>query len=341
MEFENYNGCIDIPDDRDITVEELDLLGSAQYPESMLHANTPILNQGSIWACTVFGLSGATFESTYLDAVENGSVYNQPFDPWKVWERAKERGATDTGWWSLQGALQLALDMWLIAGYAKLAGPWQITFDKIASSISKNRLIYTGSARGNWRAIERTHVYEEGTVFAGHAYCITGYRPGQSINRNSWAEVWWDKGHFYTNDEDFKKYYSTYVILDPSDVDRMKDIRNARAKKHSDLSLSRGVWNGSRPNDIASDEEIRIMLGRALNIMGARTREYWSTTFEEKVLRGKWLVNIWNEKDGKRNATDGEIAAMFSRAVKRDPKISSKVLTRFQVSAVIGRDFLV
>lgn len=111
INLENYNGCIDVPDSRDITVEDLELLGASDYPESMHHANTPILNQGSIGACTVFGLSGATFESTYLDAVENGSVYNQPFDPWKVWEKAKERGASDTRGWTLQGALQLAVDM--------------------------------------------------------------------------------------------------------------------------------------------------------------------------------------------------------------------------------------
>jgi len=120
----------------------------------------------------------------------------------------------------------------------------------------------------------------------------------------------------------------------------MKDVRNARAQSYNQKSMQKKIWNGERPNDIATDEEIRIMLGRGLDIMGARSRQYWATTFEDKILRGKGIVTIWNEKDGQKNASDTEVAIMFTRAVKRDPKVSSKLLTRFQVSAVIGRDIL-
>lgn len=108
--MENYNACIDLPDSRDILVED-SLLTADIIPEKVWYKSTPILNQGSIGACTMFGLSGATFESTYLDAFASGVPYNQPFDVWDRWTKAKARGASDTNGWSIQGALQLLRDL--------------------------------------------------------------------------------------------------------------------------------------------------------------------------------------------------------------------------------------
>lgn len=53
-DFDNYHGCLDIPDSRDITVEELELLGASELPIKVKFENTPILSQGQIGACTVF-----------------------------------------------------------------------------------------------------------------------------------------------------------------------------------------------------------------------------------------------------------------------------------------------
>lgn len=190
--LDTYSASKDLPDSRDITADDLDLLGSAEIPEKMQFANTPILSQGQIGACTVFGLSGATFESTYNDSVENGSVYSQPFDPWDRWAKAKLRGASDKSGWTLQGALSLLTDIKDLVGYVKLSGPGTITLEKIAQAIASGRMIYTGSARGNWRQIGSTHIYEESTKFAGHAYCIVGYDLTRrvAIARNSWTDQW-------------------------------------------------------------------------------------------------------------------------------------------------------
>lgn len=138
----------------------------------------------------------------------------------------------------------------------------------------------------------------------------------------------------------FSKLYSTYVILDPSDVEKMRDVRNVKAQSYNQKSIAKKIWTGERPNDIATFSEIRLMLSRGMDIMGARSRQYWATTFEDKILRGKGIVSIWNKKDGGKNATDPELGVMFTRAVKRDPKASSLSLTRFQVSCIIGRDLL-
>ena len=104
IDFENYNAGKDIPDHRDITIEELGMasINLSGIPRKVHNYKTPILNQGNIGACTVFGTSGALFETAYIDAESNGAPYNQPYDPWKRWEQAKERGASDTIGWTLQ-----------------------------------------------------------------------------------------------------------------------------------------------------------------------------------------------------------------------------------------------
>jgi len=65
----------------------------------------------------------------------------------------------------------------------------------------------------------------------------------------------------------------------------MKDYRNIRAKKYADNAKNRKIWSGENPNSIATNEEISIMISRGMNIMGARSRQYWATVFDEKILR--------------------------------------------------------
>lgn len=109
--------------------------------------NTPILNQGSIGACTVFGTSGALFETSYKDAEFNGVPYNQPYNPWDVWSKAKERGASDTMGWSLQGALQLEHDLKYLVGYAKIANSGSADPEQLCRIIAMGKAIATGSAK--------------------------------------------------------------------------------------------------------------------------------------------------------------------------------------------------
>lgn len=111
---DRYDAGYDLPDSRDILVEEvLDMAGS--IPEEKRIQKTPILNQGQIGACTLFGTSGTLFEDMYRDAEAAGVPYNQPYDLWKMWDKAKARGASDTRGWSIQGVLQLLVDNGFIA----------------------------------------------------------------------------------------------------------------------------------------------------------------------------------------------------------------------------------
>lgn len=51
-------------------------------------------------------------------------------------------------------------------------------------------------------------------------------------------------------------------------------------------------------------------------------------------------MKVWNEKEAKRNASNEELAIMFSRAVTRNPDTAKLTLSRFQVASIIGRDFI-
>lgn len=150
-------------------------------------------------------------------------------------------------------------------------------------------MIYTGSARGNWRQVGSTHIYEESTNFAGHAYCIVGYDLTRrvAIARNSWTDQWGDRGHFYIPEALLPKLYSTYIILDPSDVEKMRDVRNARARSYADKSKTLKVWNGENGNNTATDLEIHSMIDRALKVTSPMTRTWYASQFDEKILRGK------------------------------------------------------
>lgn len=52
--LDSYNATQDIPDPRDITTDDLELLGASQIPDFVHYKNTPILSQGQIGACTIF-----------------------------------------------------------------------------------------------------------------------------------------------------------------------------------------------------------------------------------------------------------------------------------------------
>ena len=344
IDFTKYNAGSDKPDERDIRADDI-LDMAITLPSSLILDHTAPLNQGSIWACTVFGSSGALFETIYSDALTNGTVYNQPYDPWKVWDKAKERGASDTLGWSVQWAIQLIHDLGYSIGYAKVVWPRNTDPTLIKRAIANKYLPTTGSAYGDWGKIIETGIYSEKSTPSGHCFQLNGYDDNYEFpsgekwgfhSPNSWA----NRGAFWIPYSMIGRLYTTYIQLDPSDIGAMRDYRNIQAKLYAEKSKAKLIWNGERGDVIASDEEISIMLSRWLDILGARTRQYWATTCEDRILRGKGLVSVWNERDGKRNATAVEVARIFTRSVKRDPKASSGVLTRWQVACVIGRDIL-
>lgn len=342
IDFENYNAGTDAPDSRDITLEEIgqSAINISGIPRKVHLFKTSILSQGNIGACTVFGSSGALFETAYVDAESNGAPYNQPYDPWTRWDQAKERGASDTKWWTLQGAIQLLKDKKDIVGYARIATAGSASWELLVSILAQKKAIVTGSKRWNWRQVGISpYLYSEKQTNSGHIWAIVGYDLDKRlfICRNSWTASWGDNGHFYLSFDDVWLLYSTYMVLDPSDAWVLKDARNVRAKNYAQYAQDHGIWNGMQPDGIATDEEIYIMVNRAMNTLGLKTRAYYANVFEERILIGKWQMTIWNEKLAMSKPTLQEVAIMFTRAVLRDINAKSGILTRFQVAAICSK----
>ena len=107
------------------------------------------------------------------------------------------------------------------------------------------------------------------------------------ICRNSWTKNWGDEGHFYLSFDDVKYLYSTYILLDPSDADAFREVRNVKAQAMAKKAQDAGVWNGLMPEVKPTDEEIMLMIHRSINVLGLQTRAFYADLFTEKILRGK------------------------------------------------------
>lgn len=340
ISYETYSGAIDIPDGRDIPAQEF--LTTIPLPSSVLLKRTPVLNQGRIGACTVFWVTASLFETAAKDAERNWIPFNALYDVWNMWSKAKTRWASDTGWWSLQGAIQLIKDMRYSVGYARLCYAANANIQDMKLALANDYALYTGSSHWDWSKIGQTHIYSEKAEFAGHAFCIVGYDDGESrfIAKNSWWEGWGDNGYFYIPYSLVKTLYSVYIQLDASDADALKDFRNNLATLYASKAQQAWIWNGSSPDAIATDFEIATMCGRALKLPLSQNRAFWASTFNELIVRDKAILNIWNTRQGQTLATDKEIATMFTRAVKREATSTSWILTRRQVAVVVGRDLM-
>ena len=82
--------------------------------------------------------------------------YTQPYDPWLVWGKAKERGASDTRGWYIQSALQLIKDMNFSAAYINIGGNGRADLYTLKYYIYSGKAITTGSKNGDWGKIVET-----------------------------------------------------------------------------------------------------------------------------------------------------------------------------------------
>jgi hypothetical protein len=61
--------------------------------------------------------------------------------------------------------------------------------------------------------------------------------------------------------------------------------------------------------------------------------------FNDKILRGLGVLNIWNEKDWEHIASAQEIAVMFTTSASRE-RFADLKFTRLQTATIIGRDLI-
>lgn len=272
MNLENYNSALDLPDTRDIRSEQLfGSLPQVKLPRRVINDQTKPLSQGQRGACTVFGSSGALFETMSQNLVKNGLEYTQPYDPWTVWEEALKKGASDTWGWYIQSALQLILDMNLSNGYTLIGGANSADLYTMKYWLAQHRDITTGSANGDWGAIVRTGVYSESAKAQGHCFKFNGYDDAHVFPNgekggfhcpNSWGGI----GDFWMPYSMIGRLFSQYIQLGKEDIDALKKAKDTNKALY--LEKAKKVWNGERASDIATAEEIKIMLGRANNTLG-------------------------------------------------------------------------
>ncbi len=63
-----------------------------------------------------------------------------------------------------------------------------------------------------------------------------------------------------------KKLFTQYIIIETKDVSLLKEIKGKRRTDALIKAREYKLWNEERPTDIASDNEITIMIHRALGI---------------------------------------------------------------------------
>lgn len=108
--------------------------GGADLPEKIVYNNTPILDQGSEGACSVFGITKAENEADWFDS-------KTQLDAMKIRKEAIANGIIPDGGrngWSMSGALKLMKDLGYIQGYYFCS-----TSAEVRLALSKKHMCYT------------------------------------------------------------------------------------------------------------------------------------------------------------------------------------------------------
>ena len=219
--------------------------GEADLPEKIVYNNTPILDQGSEWACSVFGITKAENEADWFDS-------KTQLDAMKIRKEAIANGIIPDGWrngWSMSGALKLMKDLWYIQGYY-----FCNTAADVRLALSKKHMCYTGARYIRWHQ--------------------TGIDNEKYYHPNSWTQWWGDKGFFYTPFGLQKWLYSIVAIIDKKNASPEVVVDS----KDSEKMVEMNIWNGKLPN------ESLIKLHAVLMVMRAFHNEFDDNKAIQKAL---------------------------------------------------------
>lgn len=351
--LENYSAAIDLPDSRDYTSEEVfgEVGGSVELPSSFMLDKAPLLNQGQIGACTLFGSLNAYNEKVKHAHDELSAITEE--QAWAVWNECKRRGASDTRGWIFQSALQVLKDLNYIGAYVHLNTRQHANLTKMKEAMFVRKSgVATGLNSVNWTKTLQNREYTQGNYDGqgAHIFDIVGWDdkkilPSGKVGAFYVANSWIPDGHFWIPYADIEDLYSQYEFLLTTEQEKFVEAKKKRKNAYLQKAFEKKIWNEERPSDMATASEIRIMLNRALAVVDNKISSDWRTfrssyalLFEEKIIRGKF--KIYNEERKYFIASDEEIALIFSRAVTRNADLNTLILSREQVAEVVGRDFL-
>lgn len=346
--YENYSGAYDAPDSRDYTSEEV--FGAAEaydFPEQFSLEKVKNEQQGYIGACSVFGTLNA-YNEKFANASDK--PYTNQFDFWKAWDLCKTRGATDSGWFSIQGAMQACKDLGYIGAYILMYAAGSATVSWMKAAIyGRKSGITTGSATINWAETLRTEeLNTNGVKYGVGAHCfditewdddfvnIDGSR-GCFVSYNSFSLP--SGGKFRIPYNKIHLLFSTYEFTLTDD--QIATVKKKRENIYLDKAAEAKIWDESRATDLATGREISIMVNRALWLPDDFQwfRSAVNLLMNDKICRDK-IILTYNEKNKWQFATDEEFGVMFTRAATRNPLLEEVVLSRKQVAEIVGRDFL-
>lgn len=211
--------------------------GEADLPEKIVYNNTPILDQWSEGACSVFGITKAENEADWFDS-------KTILDAMKIWKEAIANGIIPDGWkngWSMSGALKLFKDLGLIQGYYFCSTPAEVRL-----ALSKKHMCYTGARyiRRHQTGVSKTLTPDK-DANAGHLFALTGIDGEKYHHPNSWTEWWGDKGFFYTPFGLQKWLYSIVAIIDKKNASPEVVVDSADSEK----MVKMDIWNWKLPNE--------------------------------------------------------------------------------------------
>lgn len=211
--------------------------GEADLPEKIVYNNTPILDQGSEWACSVFGITKAENEADWFDS-------KTQLDAMKIWKEAIKNWIIPDGGkngWSMSGALKLMKDLGYIQGYYFCSTPTEVRL-----ALSKKHMCYTGARYIRWHQTGVTHTLTpDKDANAGHLFALTGIDGEKYHHPNSWTEWWGDKGFFYTPFGLQKWLYSIVAIIDKKNASPEVVVDSADSEK----MVKMDIWNWKLPNE--------------------------------------------------------------------------------------------
>lgn len=290
-EIEIQDGAVDLKDPRDYPHEEVFESGGAILPSRVLHARSPILNQGRTMECTIFSATKAANELNGIEREKIGVPYADTTSPDKVKPFCYAYGYTDAGGGPITGPLDaLRKDMGILAGRTTVSRE----IGALKSVLVQNP-ICTGSNRIVWKLLASTaYIVTSLASGPGHAFEIVGYDDdfltplgkGAFICANSYGTGYGrDGGYFYIPYQ--LVIEATYTWHNPIDVSNASPLYRYKAKL-------KGIWNGEREGESVSRYEAATMVQRT---------------------RPNYIGGIWNGQEPDAPVIRRDFITMLSRAL--------------------------
>ena len=287
-------------------------------PEKIVYNNTPILDQWSEGACSVFGITKAENEADWFDS-------KTQLDAMKIRKEAIAKGIIPDGWrngWSMSWALKLMKDLGYIQGYYFCSTPAEVRL-----ALSKKHMCYTGARYIRWHQTGVTHTLTpDKDANAGHLFALTGIDGEKYHHPNSWTENWGDKGFFYTPFDLQKWLYSIVAIIDKKNASPEMIVDSTDSEKMVEMN----IWNGKLPN------ESLIKLHAVLMVMRAFYNEFDNDRAIQKALQ-LWIVRSVNWPLTKRRFLKMIFVALYGRT-SQEELIPDIAVDQWIIKSKVGLD---